>query len=269
MKSLISIIGMILFLNTSAFCQGCTPELKIFKVEHGDAGPLVEVANSLKSDNGKVSFDPNSSSLIVFDCPENLERIAGVIKTLDVREKQVQIDVLVVEASRKVLEDAGITARQVIIPQGEFEAIAKLIKENKESNTRTSMMVRTMSNRPALLQVTKDEIIGAESVIFSDGTAITTAVREPIGSQLEVLPVANNDGTIKVILRPSVSSMERPFTPSERSIITQVVINDGDTVAIGGAEVDKESSRSGTPLYKRASGEKKKVEMFLTAKIVE
>jgi hypothetical protein len=62
--------------------------------------------------------------------------------------------------------------------------------------------------------------------------------------------------------------MERPMTPSERSVITQVVVNDGDTIAIGGADVDKSSANRGI-LSARSASEKKRIEMFLTAKIVE
>jgi len=268
MKRIIVGIGIFFFFHAVAFCQNCQPQVKVFKIAQASAESLYEVANSLKSEEGKVSFDRNSNSLIVFDCPENIERIAGVIGTLDIGEKQVEIKVVVIEATEKFLEEAGITAGQVIIAQGEFEAIANLIKESKDANTRTSMTVRTLSNRPAVLQVTTDEVIGTEFVIFSNGAEITTPVREPIGSLLEVLPTVLNDGTIKVVLRPSVSSMEKPFTPSERTIITQVVIDDGDTIAIGGADVDRGSAKRGI-LSGKAASEKKKTEMFLTARIVD
>jgi type II secretory pathway component GspD/PulD (secretin) len=267
MQRIISLIALAISF-TVIFCQACEPELKVLKIEHGSAQSLFEVADSLKSEQGKISFDQNSNSLIVFDCPENIERIAQVIKGIDIREKQVEIKVLVIEASERFLEDIGVSYSQVIIPQGKFAAIVDLIKESKETSTRTSMMVRTLSNRPALLQVTTDEVIGTEFVIFSNGTEITTPVREPIGSMLEVLPTVNNDGSINVVLRPTVSSMEKLGTPSERSIITQVVLDDGDTVAIGGAQVQKGRSKKGL-LSGKSSEENKKVEMFLTAKIVD
>ena len=268
MEKAIIFISLFLFWQTSAFSQGCEQELKVFKIKHGNIQSMYEVAGSLKSEQGKVSFDQNSSSLIVFDCPKNLERIAQVIKGIDVQEKQVEVKVLVIEASERFLEKVGISYGQIIIPQEKFRAIADLIKESKEANTRTSMMVRTMSDQPAVLQVTTDEVIGSEFVIFSNGAEITTPIKEPIGSLLEVLPTVNNDGTIKVTLRPSVSSMEKPFTPSERTIITQVLINDGDTIAIGRAQTQKGSTKKGI-LSGKTAKDNKKVEMFLTAKIVD
>jgi type II secretory pathway component GspD/PulD (secretin) len=268
MSKIIILIITSLFLMTDAFCQSCQPELKVFKIKHGNVETIYEVADNLKSSDGKVSFDKNSNSLIVFDCPENINRIGQVIEGVDVKERQVEIKVMVVEATSGVLEKIGITSGQVIIPEGQFRAIASLLEASKEAKVRSSMMVRTLSNRPAILQVTKEEILGTETVIFDNGTTITMPIREPIGNFLEVLPTVHDDRTIEVVLRPSVSSMERPMTPSERSVITQVVVNDGDTIAIGGADVDKSSANRGI-LSARSASEKKRIEMFLTAKIVE
>lgn len=268
MKKIIILTSILLFLRTPAFCQGCQPELKIFKIRHGNVETMYEIATKLKSAEGQVSFDKNSGNLIVHDCPENIGRIAAVIEGIDVREKQVEIKVLVVETTSEALENIGISAGRVIIPEGEFEAVAELLKTDKDTNVRSSMMVRTMSNRPAMLQVTKDEIVGSEVVVFSDGAAITTPITEPIGNFLEVLPTVNNDGSVEVVLRPSVSSMEKPMTPSERTIITSAVVDDGDTIAIGGAEVDKSGTKTGI-LSRKGATEKKKIEMFLTVKIVD
>ena len=270
------LIGILIFLNvaTLALSQGCEQEVKIFKIEHGNAESLCEVANNLKSKDGKVSFESSTSSLVVLDCPQNIERIAGVIKSLDVQEKMVEIRVSVIEATAGFFENIGVNASQVIIPQAKFRAIASLLKSSEQTNLRSEIMLKTLSNHPVLLQVTKDEIIGSELVILGDGTEIVSAVREPIGDFLEVLPIVNNDGTIKVVLRPSVSTLQADATPSERTILTQAVINSGDTIAIGGAEAERGAGRKkdtlfGLPLARKAASEKKRVEMFLTARIIE
>lgn len=235
---------------------------------------MVEVANSLLSSQGKLSFDRNSGSLIVIDCPENLARIAGVIKELDVREKQVEIKVLVAETSSAILKDIGLTAGQVIIPQGSFSAIVRSLKASKDTQIRNEMTVRTLSDRPAMLQVTKDEITGTEVAILGGDTVITSLITEPIGNFLEVLPRVNNDNTINLIVRPSVSNIDEHGHPSERTILTQALVNNGDTVAIGGADVQKQETQRnstlfGIPLSQRSVTKNRKVAMFLTAKIVD
>ena len=274
MKRLFIFIGIFLFSAKLAFTQSCTPEVKIFKVQHGSAGSLFEVVNSLLSKEGKLSVDPNTGSLIVFDCPENLARIAGVVKELDAREKQVEIKVLVAETSSGFLEEIGLTVGQVIIPQGRFSAIVELLKASKETNIRNEMTVRTMSNRPAQLQVTKDEIIGTQVDILGGDTVITSPIREPIGNFLEVLPRVNNDNTIDVVVQPSVSTIDKHANPSEQTIFTQAVVKDGDTIAIGGADIQKQETKNssalfGVPLSSKSASKDRKVVMFLTAKIVE
>jgi len=274
MSKTIIFISIFFFFAAVAFCQADNLEMRIFKVKHGSGRSFYDLANELKSQDGKVSFDANTNSIIVFDYPQNLERIASVIESLDVRERQVEIKVLVTETTDEVLSNIGITSSKVIIPSGEFTAVANLLKTNKDTNIRSQMMVRTLSNQPAVLQVTTDEIIGSQVLIYGSGTTVTSPIREPIGNFLEVLPVVNNDGTITVTLRPSVSTLEKGATPSERTILTQAVVNDGDTIAIGGLDsgtqtVQESQTLFGMPLSKKAKSQQKKVVMFLTAKITD
>lgn len=274
MKPLVIVISILLVWVTPIFSQACDPELRIFKIGYADVESLYETANNLKSSEGKVSFDRNSNSLVVFDCPQNLEHIALAIKTLDVKEKQIQIKVMVVEATSVLLESIGFTTSEVIIPKGQFSAIAELLKTSKGGSVRSEMTVRTLSNQPARLQVTKEEVVGNEFVIVGDKTIIDSPIREPIGDFLEVLPSAYNDGRVKVVVRPSVTTIDENADPSVRTILTQVVVNSGDTIVIGGSDTEKESAGKGktllgVPLSKQTANEKNKVVMFLTATIVD
>lgn len=257
------LISIFLLLASLAFAQTCNPQVKVFKIASGNAESLSAIAQDLLTQQGTVSFDNNSNSIIVFDCPQNIERIAAVIKELDVREKEVEIKVLVTEASSSFLEGIGLVAGQVIIPKGQFEAVLELIKESKETNIRAQMMVRTLSNHPAAIQVTKEEIIGFESIIIPGQAVVTSAIREPMGSLLEVLPSVNNDGTIKVLLQPSVTSIDEDAAPSQRTVFTQALVKSGDTIVIGGAETQKKS-RQGL-----ASSENRRVAIFLTCRIID
>jgi type II secretory pathway component GspD/PulD (secretin) len=274
MKSLVIFISVFFLLVTCAFCQNCTPELKIFKAEHGNAESLYEVASSLMSQEGKASLDRNTQSIIISDCPWNLERIAQVLGAIDVQEKQVEIKVLVAETTERLLSDIGITAGQVIIPQAEFGAVIRLLEGDKDTSIRSEMTVKTLSNQPATLQVTTDEIIGTNLVIIKDEAAVVSALRKPVGNLLEVLPRVNNDGTINITVRPSVSEMQENGVPSESAFFTQVVVNNGDTISIGGVQAQRESVEKrraffGIPLSQRTETKKKAVVMFLTAKVIE
>ena len=271
---IIFIIFAFVFTGT-VWCQQQGMELKIFSIKGSNAESIYSVVKDLVSREGNVSFNPNTNSLIVFDTPGNLERIGSVIEHLDVVQKQVQIKVIVADVTDSFLQDIGLQGGRVIIPHGRFSAMVNLLKSSENSSIRSQMMLTTLSNQPATLQVSKDEIFGQSLIRYRDGTWVRTYEREPIGNFLEVLPRVNNDGTISVALRPSVSTLQEDHTKFERTVLTEVVINNGDTIAIGGVDsARQEVTRDEIPIFdvplsKRSSQESKKVVMFLTATVLE
>jgi len=265
LKIIFFLLIITLFLNMPAFGQGCKAELKIFKIKHSQIETIYEIANMLKSPEGSATYDSRTNKLIVLDCPENIKNIQTAIGDVDVEERQVKVDVLVVETTEQTLEKIGVSSGNVIIPQGKFSVIAELLGKEKDTSTRSQMTVRTISGSPASLQVLRDEILGVETV-FNGEYVISKPVRVPRGNILEVLPVVSDDNSIKVSVRSSSSSLEKPGIPSEKELITSVVVNDGDTIAIGGADLSK-SEREGSIAYGKDKAETKKTVMFLTVKI--
>jgi len=268
----IAILTVIFLVIVAVLCKAEDTELKLFRIKHGKAQSIYAIVDSLKSEKGKATYDANSNSIILVDYPQSIERIGKVVENLDVLEKQVEIKVSVVEASEEFFKNIGISHGEVIIPSGKFTAILKAIEEDKKATVKTEMTLRTQSNQPAQLQVSSDEFIGNEVTIYDNGTTVTSAIREPVGSFLEVLPVVN-DGTITVTVRPSVSSLGKNASINEQTILTNTVVNDGETIIIGGVdsqrEVDKSSTLFGIPLSSKNKTAGKKVVMFLTAKIIE
>lgn len=272
MRRIIVFLGIIFCMAAAVFAQADDLTMKIFKVQHGNARSLYQLAESMKSESGRVSFDGNTGSIIVIDLPMNIARIASTIEMLDVAEKQVNIQVVVIEAESAVLRSMGITSSRVIIPQMQFMAIGNFIKTNKEVTVRTRMSVMTLSNQPALIEVSTDALVGDEIVELEDGSEVVRPLREKVGKSLEVLPRVNPDNTIMLIVRPSVSSINRGALPSEAAIMTRVSLKDGDTVALGALETasdkEKQDDFLGMPLLSKASAKNKRVVMFLTADIV-
>ena len=250
-------------------------EVKIFKINYGSAEALIEVANSLKGPQGKVSFDCHSNSLIVMDVPEYLEKISQVLKNLDVQQKQVELRVAIIEATDSALEEMGISRAQVIIPSFKINAILGFIKSHQDAQVSSQMLVRTISGQPAQIQVAKDAVYEEEVIRFPDGTQTASYIREPVGEFLEATPRVHSDNeTITVTLRPSSSSLQDDSTIYEKSIFTQVNINDGDTIVIGGLDADtsirkQDTSLFGSPFFKREKKENKKTVMFLTVRILD
>lgn len=250
-------------------------ETKIFRIKYGNAESIYRVVDDIKSSEGKVSFDANTNSLIVVDTSQSLERIAALVAQLDIAQKQVEIKVLVVDASDEFLRNIGIASGQVIIPKGKFNAILNLVNTDKKINSRSEISIKVLSNQSAQLAVSREEIFGYTITKLSDTTEIISVVREPVGDFLEVLPAVNGDGTVTVALRPSSSSLTESGDIEDKTILTQVVVNSGDTIAIGGANSGSETIRQekalgiGIPTLERHVTKNKRVVMFLTATVLD
>lgn len=67
-----------------------------------------QVGSFLSKDRGSVTADPRTSSLIVTDTDENLEKISRLVKELDVPPAQVMIEGKIVEASEDFQDSIGI-----------------------------------------------------------------------------------------------------------------------------------------------------------------
>ena len=268
MARLAVFIALLTFITGSAFSETGATELKMYTVRHGKAIDMADIVVGLKSSEGKMSVDPNTNTIIVVDYPENLARITEVIDRLDAVQKQVQIKVAVADTTDEVMKAIGISSGRVIIPGGDFGAALRMLNTSRGSKVRSEMTVRTLSNKPAKIQVSAEEIFGYSAVI---GHHWVTLSPETIsaGEMLEVLPVVNNDGTILVKVQPSSSEFREDGTIAEKTVLTEVVVNNGDTVAIGGVDTAEESGSKGTLFSRRSRKEARKAVMFLTASIIE
>jgi type II secretory pathway component GspD/PulD (secretin) len=272
MKKIVLIVVFLGF-SLSALPQGL--KLKVFKLKRSDGYQIYSVVNDLKSPDARVTYDAGSNQLIVMDHPGNLITIENLINELDVREKNVEIKVLVSETSTEFVNSIGAHRGALIIPQAKFQGVISAIKTDTDSRIRNQMTVRALSGHPANLQVSREEIFGYNVVSHYGSSGAVTVVsphRQDIGSFLQALPTANNDGTITVAIQPSVSR-SRDGVPQESAILTQVTLNDGDTVVLGGldSEVSDTTSQTttvfGIPLSKTTQKEKRKILMFLTATV--
>ena len=276
MKRILFLAVFIYTVLAAALLRADELELKIFEIQRGDAHPMYEIVKDLKSAEGRMSVDSNTNSLIVVDYPKNIKRIQEIIERLDVKSKQVKIDVVITEVTDLFLEEAGISSSQVVIPSDEYAVVLNLLKSGKNSHVRTEMTIRTLSNKPAVIQATVDEIFGHIIAMHTDTDRdFIFPIYAKTGDYLEVLPRVNNDGTITVTLRPSSGGFEEDGILHEKTALTQVVVDSGNTMVIGGVSKDKRETRKeglpflGSPLSRGDTKEREKVLMFLTATIDE
>jgi type II secretory pathway component GspD/PulD (secretin) len=249
-------------------------EMRIFTVWHGSPEELVPVIEQMKSPGGRVSAHANSNNIIVYDHPYVLNQIENIIGQLDTRQKQVDIKVLVVETSATILRGLGIASSEAILSPERFSEIRYLINQSVQTNTSSEMTLKTLSGSPAVLTVAAEEIYPG-TVFHTDGLTFISPERErAAGSFLEVTSKVNNDGTIMVKISPKVSDFTGDYGTSERTLLTQVVVNSGDTIALGGVNVASQRTvQSNLPLTglsaSATSNEPRSTLMFLTVNASE
>jgi len=81
---------------------------KIFDINFASVGDIAGQFQSFKSERGTISVDSRTNRVIVTDIDPAIEKMASLLKALDIPEKQVLIEARIVEASSSFTQDLGI-----------------------------------------------------------------------------------------------------------------------------------------------------------------
>lgn len=83
-------------------------KVRMVPVSYARIEDLVTQVNQFKSERGKIVGDPRTSSIVISDTDENIERILKLVQSIDVPPPQVLIEGKVVEASDSFQRTIGI-----------------------------------------------------------------------------------------------------------------------------------------------------------------
>jgi len=81
---------------------------KILYLNYADAAKSVDVAKSNLSPRGEIKVDSRTNSLVVRDVADNLVKVEKIVRDLDQRTPQVQIEARIVQASKAFARGIGI-----------------------------------------------------------------------------------------------------------------------------------------------------------------
>jgi len=81
---------------------------RIIYLNYSDAAKSIDVAKSNLSPRGEIKVDARTNALVVRDTPDNLTRVEKIIRDLDQRTPQVQIEARIVQASKSFARGLGI-----------------------------------------------------------------------------------------------------------------------------------------------------------------
>ena len=76
-------------------------ETRVFPLGYASGKDVLAVVEKIKSSSAKVSVDPRMNALVVKDISLNIDRMARLIKNLDIRMPQVLIEAKIVEVALK------------------------------------------------------------------------------------------------------------------------------------------------------------------------
>ncbi len=238
---------------------------RIIFVHNSNADELRAALQNVVSTRGRIDVDLGSNSLIINDIEQNIEKIGEMVKTLDQKTYQVDINAKLVEVDVEATRELGINwgllnlhasgfsgvasasvAEGIALPSGtlkfgtvrswgELNMILEMLEKTNKANIISNPRITTMDNREASILVGKEiPLIVADEA----GNPITELTK--IGIMLRVIPHVNADRTITLDLHPEVSELQSESTSQGGVIIstseadTRVVVADGETAVIGG-----------------------------------
>ena len=82
---------------------------KLFDINYAAVADIAVQFDKLKSERGNISQDTRTNRVIVTDIDDRLEKMASLLKALDIAEKQVMIEARIVEAQSNFTRDLGVS----------------------------------------------------------------------------------------------------------------------------------------------------------------
>jgi len=223
----------------------------------------------------RIVADDANNSLIIVATPDDYKRISRVLETLDIASNQVLIEATIAEVSLNDSLEFGLRwyfqkqqsaatfttdasgAISSVFPgfsyalkaanaQVTLNALNKITDVNVISSP--SLVVR--DNKTAVLQVGDQVPIATQSAVstLTTGSIVNSVNYKDTGVILSVTPRVNQNGRVLLDIEQEVSSVSQTTSSSidsptiqQRRVKTTVVVNDSETLALGGLIQDNKT----------------------------
>ncbi len=261
----------------------------------------------LLSPRGSAMADMRTNQLFVTDINDRLEQVARLIERIDVPQRQVLIEARIVEALDNFAASLGVRLTQsggfnVNLPAvkalGSDPASAGFTFFDPAYSRRLGVELSALEAEGLGRVVASPRLVTANQfkAVIEQGTELPYQLSGPNGStsiafrkanlRLEVTPHITPDGSINMFLEVYKDSVGQNtpagFAIDTKHISTQVRVQDGGTVMIGGIyETSDSTNRAGVPglrdnplfgwLFGNRASKRSKQELliFLSPKMLE
>jgi len=231
--------------------------------------------------------DPRSNSLLIRADADDFALIQAAVNELDTRPLQVLIEVVIAEVQRNTSLGYGVDAT---LPPAHVNGTQATISGSQTGAGLTDVIVQAMhvtslninatltaaeergdvkilsrpvviaaNNQPATINVgSQRPFVQVSRTLPTDNTARDQVVEyKDVGTKLTVVPTISPDGYVGLDVTQEIdnATTEVAFDApviSTRSVQTQLLLKDGQTVALGGlTDSQHEVSQGGIPLLSR------------------
>ncbi|OGF51451.1 MAG: hypothetical protein A2044_03775, partial [Candidatus Firestonebacteria bacterium GWA2_43_8] len=307
-NSLSNIKSMLKIIDSLEKASTRSVGVSVFRLKYGDAKILSDVLNEVfrgvtsadgkkdaqnqqqfygnrglqaPQDTDKITIvdEIKSNSIIAVASPQSLALIKNTIEQLDQIQRQVLVEVLVVDvtlnsdfqmgvewnidsapldfAGQKLTNSSGVlksnlqladkipTFNYTLLKDSTKIFLHNLMKETKV-NVKAAPRILTLDNTKAIVNVGQEVPTLTGSQTTSSGQVIYTYKYDKVGTILEVTPHINQDDFVTLAIKQTVSKItETTFFGApvldNREATTTVRVKDGETMVLGGIITDSSS----------------------------
>lgn len=228
----------------------------------------------------RVVADRENNALLILSTAAGYEKLEAALKKLDQAPRQVLIEVMIAEVtltdelkygvewaltsgSRKSFQlDVGAAGIGKLTPGFSYaladaagtgvKAVLNALATNDKINVLSSPHVMVADNQTAKIQVGDSVPIQGQQTITTTGTAVSSVQYLDTGIILSVTPRINSSGLVSLDITQEFSipgavnaALANSPTVSRRSTKTQVSVQSGETMVLGGLISEKAVDGSG------------------------
>jgi len=214
--------------------QQANPQANILQNNNGSVTP--RSAAETGESNVDIQADANTNSLIITAPPDEMNNILAVIRQLDIAGAA--------RANSIPSLGSGLSLALGRFDTGEidFGILVRAIASDADNNILSTPSIVTLDNEEAEIVVGSNvPFVTGQQLSANNDNPFQTIERRDIGLTLKVKPQINDGNTIKMDLEQEVSNVNTTaltgaadITTSKRSIKTTVLVEDGQTLVLGG-----------------------------------
>lgn len=252
----------------------------VFEVNYASTSDVAAQFAALKSDRGTITKDDRTSRVIVKDIQTALDEMRGLLRNLDLPEKQVMIEARIVEATSDFTRDLGVqwglsykdgsasvaginsfdtTFGGVVNPagpglNGSGGMGASMSFGKLTSNIQLDMRLAASATigQVKIISTPKVVTLNNKAAKISQGQSIPYQTTSAEGTKtefieaaltLEVTPHITADGSVSMKIKASNNSPGTGTPPpiNKKEATTELVVANGETTVIGGIYVDSDT----------------------------